>query len=93
MKNYTTKEHYEKYQRMAKTAGVSLKDNNYFPTKERLLELYQEDQNLNSISLYRFDRLFNPCTPNFPRTLAENVCMYKHLLIYEVLECEPVFEN
>jgi hypothetical protein len=67
-----------------------------FGTKEELLRKYQADKNLNNISLARFDRLYYSLSPTARkevRCLAENTCLYKHLIIYEVLGIEPEFEG
>jgi len=89
----TTKAHYEKYRDMAKRARITLLGSTSFGTKERLERLYRADPLLNNIPLYRFDRYYfrTRRIDGGPRSLAENVCMYKHLLTYEVLECTPVF--
>jgi len=98
MINKTTRSHYEKYKEMARDCHVTFK-NKEFPmdrTKETIIELFKRDNHLNNIPLYEFDSYFY--VGKFyhgrewiPSSLAENVCMYKHLLIYEVVGAEPVF--
>jgi len=70
--------------------------------KEFLEKKYKEDKNLNNIPLIFFDRLFYSNwrfkikydgTYHGPCSLADNTCMYKHLMIYEIIECTPVFES
>lgn len=95
MKHKTKIEFYEKYKRLAEINGVSLKRSSIFPQKDELMELYLQDKHLNNISLYIFDILYSAGRRYHPKTwpvsLAENTCMYKHLLIYEILELEPEF--
>jgi len=92
-KHKTARAHYEKYRGMAKRTGVSLLKSTAFGTKEQLERLYKADPLLNNIPLYRFDAyfVFAPRIDGGPVSLAENTCMYKHLLIYEVLGCVPEF--
>jgi len=93
--NITTKEHYDKYSVMVKKAGLSLKDSALFGTKELIKSKFISDPNLNNIPLSHFDALFawNRRLPNGPKSLSENTCMYKHLLIYEVLNAKPIFKK
>jgi len=91
MKNRTTKEHYEKFEKMAKDSGISLKHSLY-PfgyTKSHLEKLYKEDENLNNIPLAKFDGHF--IRTEIVNCLAYNCCLFKHLLTYEILGCEPEF--
>jgi hypothetical protein len=94
MEHETTREHYEKYQKMAEKFELSLKGS-YWPSKRRLVELYMEDKHLNNISLSRFDRFFEltRTVKGGPKSLAENVCMYKHQLLYGVLGLTPKFKG
>ena len=89
----TTKRHYEKYRDMAERACITLRDSTSFGTKERLERLYKADPLLNNIPLYRFDGYYywTRQIDGGPESLAENLCMYKHLLVYEVLGCVPEF--
>ena len=94
----TTKEHFEKFRDMANEAGISFKRSKEYMgfTKEQLLKLYIEDNHLNNIPLIEFDSYYL-VLPNYVRkivtNLADNCCLYKHLLIYEVLGIIPVFTN
>ena len=94
----TTKEHFEKFRDMANEAGISFQTSERFMgfTKEQLLKLYIEDNNLNNIPLIEFDSYYL-VLPNYVRKIvtnfADNCCLYKHLLIYEVLGIIPVFTN
>lgn len=95
MKQKTKREHYEKYKKLAEINHVSLKQGSVFPPKDELMKLYLQDRHLNNIPLRIFDSLYYSCRYNYPNiwpnSLAENCCMYKHLLLYEVLELEPEF--
>jgi len=92
----TTKEHYEKFRVMAEEAGITFKRTpkplGY--SVEELRKLYIEDNNLNNIPLIELDS-FYLCLPSYTRkiitNMADNCCVYKHLLIYEVLGVVPVF--
>ena len=96
--NNTTKEHYEKFRDMAEKAGITLKrlSKPLGYSVEELRKLYIEDNNLNNIQLVELDS-FYLCLPSHTRkiitNLADNCCVYKHLLIYEVLEVVPVFTD
>ena len=101
MKNLTkntTKKHYEKFRDMAKVAGLTYRNSNTYMgfTKTQLLELYLQDNNLNNIPLRDFDCIYLHL-PSYTRkiitNLADNCCVYKHLLIYEVLETTPIFTD
>lgn len=95
MKHKTKREFYEKYKKLAEINHVSLKKSAIFPPKDELMKLYLQDKHLNNLSLNIFDRLFIAGRMYHPKTwpvsLAENTCMYKHLLIYEILGLEPEF--
>jgi len=92
----TTKEHYEKFRVMAEEAGITLKrlSKPLGYTVEELRKLFIEDNNLNNIPLIELDS-FYLCLPSYTRkiitNMADNCCVYKHLLIYEVLGVVPVF--
>ena len=92
----TTKEHYEKFRIMAEEAGITLKrlSKPLGYSVEELRKLYIEDNNLNNIPLVKLDS-FYLCLPSYTRkiitNMADNCCVYKHLLIYEVLGVVPVF--
>ena len=94
----TTKEHFEKFRDMANEAGISFKRSKEYMgfTKEQLLKLYIEDNNLNNIPLIEFDSYYlvlPNCVRKIVTNFADNCCLYKHLLIYEVLGIIPVFTN
>lgn len=94
----TTRKHYEEFRDMAKKAGITLKGAERFGTKEELAKKFLDDPWLNNINMYTaFDPLYPHMLPKMHRlgykgfSLADNVCLYKHLIIYEILECEPEF--
>ncbi len=92
----TTKEHFEKFQKMIKDTNLTLKHDVYYLgyTKEELFELYRQDNNLNNIPLTMFDSYYFFLTPEIKKNincLSYNCCCLKHLLIYEVLEIIPLF--
>ena len=96
----TTKEHYEKFRNMASNAGLSFNNgSNIFYmgyTKKELLTIYNNDPLLNFISLIKFDGMYFGLTrqaKKYITNLADNCCVYKHLLICEVLEATPIFEG
>ena len=92
----TTEGSYNKYRDMAEKAGISFSRNDkYFGyTKQELLALYIKDNYLNNIPLESFDSMYR-VLPHYTRkiitNLAENTCVWKHLLIYEVLGIAPIF--
>lgn len=93
----TTEEHYNKYRDMVSRAGITFKNNrsDYMGfNKEQLLELYLEDSFLNNIPLRDFDCIYLYCPAHIRKiitNLADNICVLKHLLIYEILEATPIF--
>jgi len=91
----TTRAHYEKYRDMAARAHVTLKDSTSFGTPDQLRSLYAKDQHLNNIPLARFDALYPWMrrVAGGPQSMAENCCMYKHLLIYEIIGAVPNFTD
>ena len=94
MKHITTKEHYDKCENLVRKSGMSLKNwRNFFGlTKEELLEAYNKNKAFNKIiPLQKFDNLFYMNKSNTIRTLSDNVCTLKHLLVFEILEAEPEF--
>ena len=94
----TTKEHYEKFRDMSQRAEITLKrlSKPLGYSVEELRNLYIEDNNLNNIPLIELDS-FYLCLPSYTRkvitNMADNCCVYKHLLIYEVLGVVPVFTD
>ncbi|NIQ88628.1 MAG: hypothetical protein GWN93_05935 [Deltaproteobacteria bacterium] len=59
--------------------------------------LYDQDRALNSVPLSKWDTMVVSFQVyhqhRVVKTLAEGVCMYKHLVIYEILGAEPVFDD
>ncbi len=98
-KHKTTREFYDKYEAMKKDLHISLLPKMAASAPEffgrnldELREEYLVDPNLNQIRLQRFDAIYVPRKFNgFVISLAENVCLYKHCLIYEILGLEPEF--
>jgi len=91
----TSRSHYEKYRDMARRADVTLLESTSFGTGEQLGRLYKADPLLNNIPLRKFDvyYIWTARIEGGPRSLSENTCMYKHLLIYEVLGYTPEFTD
>ena len=96
--NKTTKKHYEKFKNMAEQTGITFsRSDRYFGyTKQEVLELFSKNEHLNNIPLTKFDSMYL-VLPHYTRkivtNLADNTCLYKHLLIYEVLGATPIFED
>lgn len=105
MKCVTTKEHYEKYEAMyhAQTALgfdligqcmgiIPLVDTVEGPV-DSLREYFKEDPILNNIPLAVFDGCFHSNRNKVINSLAYNVCVLKHTMIYKILKCEPEFKE
>lgn len=104
MKNKTSKEFYDKYEKMNRQIVIGTLNESIARIIEKvggidgLRKKYEEDKNLNNIKMSCFDCYYpgvrkilveeNPCF-----SLAENVCLYKHVLIYDVLKMEPEHEG
>ena len=90
MENETTKEHFDKFEAMSDHVDFNP---NIWPKGESLKKLFLEDKHLNNIPLGSFDRFFNPPIKGTqgPKSLSDNTCVLKHILIYKVLGCEPIF--
>lgn len=87
----TTRAHYEKYRKMVLD---NYRDLPNLSGKGKLTELFKEDHLLNNIPLVEFDRLYKSwATKTGPKSLAENVCMYKHYIIYFVIGAKPLFTD
>ncbi len=97
-----TKEHYEKYARLAECVPDKVTEGLYEHPYEsniyNLTYLYGVDRHLNNIPLKRFDRKFPIVqrlvrqakrTPHGGLSLDNNVCILKHILIFRVLGVEP----
>ena len=97
----TTKEHYNKYKDMQD--GLYEIDllrlvEPLYSSADELLSLFLKDEHLNNISMSSIDnmlfRVKHLLTSNYKNcSLAESCCFIKHILIYNVLEIEPIFEE
>lgn len=90
--NPTTKEHYEKYARLAEVMGIDA--SNYVPVGEydKVLQEYLEDQHLNGIPLKTWDRWGLSIYGRTNRmSISELVSLCKHVTIYQFLGANPVF--
>lgn len=92
------REHFEKYAALAKKFHVSLKSCKMVldHTPEEMRYAVQADEHLNNIRLRLWDGMANSFLfmhRNSGLSLAEAVCMYKHLAIFEFAGCEPEFET
>lgn len=92
----TTKEHFEKFQAMVEKTGLTLRysENPFGYTKQELIKLYQKDNLFNNIPLHTFDNSYYFLTLKEKKQvdcLADNCCLWKHILIYEVLKATPLF--
>jgi hypothetical protein len=93
--NKSTKAHYQKYSELAKVLHISYKNypNMLGYPKEELIEKFKEDKNLNNIPLQKWDTqaLFIPNIKynGFTLSLAEKVCLLKHLAIYDIIGAVP----
>ena len=87
MTNLTTIEHFEKYDNLVQKYQLK---NHKLPFKV-LINHYKADKHLNSIPLKKWDvATFN--LPNvYGISLAEKVCILKHIAIYHILKCKPKF--
>jgi len=93
-KHQTSYKYWLKYHDMAVYCGVSLKNSVMREfQKDYLEERYAEDRALNTIPLEFFDRMwvFLRQLDQGPKSLAENTCLFKHVMLYEVLELVPEF--
>ena len=80
----SAKEHYIKYRDMAKKHGIGYSGKGKFmgKTKEQWEKYYVKDKHLNSYPLRHWDAMHDP----YMRvTLCETVCMYKHVVIHQVI--------
>ncbi|MFA6185539.1 MAG: hypothetical protein WC720_05355 [Candidatus Shapirobacteria bacterium] len=97
----TSKEHYEKYENLAQKMGISYKRGqeiylgSYKFTKKELIEKFKEDSVLNNISLTLWDRRAGTIDTNhsYHLSLAEKVCLLKHLVTYDIIGAMPEFEE
>ena len=100
MKNKTTKDHFEKYANLSKLLGVGANGSKYLGQSRQFWRAnYLKDQNLNSVPLSFFDAHFINKTwldeneVSHGLTLSDSVCLHKHVIIYQVLKCEPDFKE
>lgn len=102
-KHKTTKAYYEKYAKISREAKIRVQVSTD-PNGEKVTSFgkvawirrgYNSDPHLNFIPLKRFDSLYayHRGIPKGPSSLAENVCVLKHSLIYDVLGMEPEFTD
>jgi len=93
----TSRGHYEKFgEMMLACINLEVPFEKFAGTdKERLIDLFRADPLLNQFSLKVFDLSypFNRRIKGGPKCLADNCCMLKHWLIYEVIGAEPDFED
>lgn len=94
----TTRDHFEKYAALAKKFNISLKGCKTFLdyTPDEMRHAVQADEHLNNIPLCYWDlqaSSFFVHNRNSKLSLAEAVCLYKHLAIFEFAGCEPEFET
>lgn len=92
------REHYNKYAELAKKHHVSLAEctDIFGWTKEKILQGLQSDPRLNFIRLRHWDAWaysFLAYNRNTGLSLAEVVCLYKHLTTFEFCGCIPDFED
>ncbi len=94
----TTYEHYTKYANMLKELGLGItdKENFFGMTKDFLIGKFKEDAYLNNVPLKKWDAMWISFSVYHQKlalgkSLAEGVCVYKHLCIYHFLEVTPVF--
>ena len=83
-----TKEFYEKYESLyQKKPTLYQGDSSYLgKPREEWARLYKLDQNLNNVPLQFFDIRF---IAGLGLTLAESVCLHKHIIAYHVIGITP----
>ena len=79
------RKHYKIYSDISKEVPTSVTRGLYRDLPE-LWSKFAECEHLNSIPLQYFDRLYGRVSPYVGGTLAEAVCVLKHILLYRVLE-------
>lgn len=98
MNKTTSLDHFNKFKDLAKEAGLSYVNIQYVfgYDKSYFLRKFEADHNLNNIPLSFWDSLGISATVYNPRlrslSLCEKVCLFKHLVIYQMLEVTPIFE-
>lgn len=100
IKHKTTEEHYKKYKEICdeRMIAYSYLDNFMGYTAQELLHHYLRDENLNTIPLEKWDHMIqtrntHPNKTVRKITIAENVCLNKHIVKYHILGIEPEFIN
>ncbi len=95
----TTKEHFEKYAAMFKLKGDHLRDAVPFTKKEIEKALEDGDIHLNTLKLSTWDGAgsqrvgwTNEIDGKKVKSLAEQVCLLKHIAIYHIANYEPIFK-
>ena len=93
--NKSTKAHYQKYSEIAEILHMSYKNKTsmFDFSADELIEKFKEDKNLNNIPLGKWDTQAS-FIPNikyngFILSLAEKVCVLKHLVIYDIIGATP----
>lgn len=101
----TTHQHYEKYAWMARACSLTLKDTRIHWIVRAVRRIRNIDHDITGrelivllnrrTSLHHYDWLYpyHARKPGGPQSLADNVCMYKHLIMYESLNAESVFTD
>lgn len=112
----TTREHFEKYSRLANLIGIEYLKSLVPADRDTLLTAFQKDRHLNNIPLQKWDGPYfergkvEVCCecgqkkqkkhdPHFPvremmarakvsMSIADRVCVLKHVAVYHILECE-----
>ena len=109
MVKQTAKQHYEKYNALAAELGVTLKhlaESTFLGyTVGQLRVAFSQDPYLNNIPLRTWDNMAyaflatggrgfqSKATPGRSLSLGEVVCLYKHLVIYDLIGATPDFEK
>ena len=95
----TAKQHYEKYNALAAELGVTLKhlaESTFLGyTVGQLRVAFSQDPYLNNIPLRTWDNMAYAFLATGGRglSLGEVVCLYKHLVIYDLIGATPDFEK
>ncbi len=90
----TSRAFYEKFEAMKKAAHVTLVGSTLFGTREELQAKYALSPALTNIARYRFDVFYGfHQHKGVVNSLADNLCMYKHCILYEVLGLTPDFTD
>lgn len=91
MEHKTTLEHYSKYALLAKISGFKFKDTVLGRPRIQMEKLFSVDPNLNNIPLHEWDRLGSSLLMGQSVSMAERVCILKHLAIFQFLGAIAVF--